>query len=77
MTTALINSVCLFLNLVGVVLLFLYGMPFRVRSGGGDIIVTSPTPEGEAQERLAGILGWLGLAMIVAATVGQIVALWV
>jgi hypothetical protein len=64
----------LVLSLVGVVLLFRYGMPYRVRTRGQPIrVAISSDPRAAALERRYDILGWLGLLLIVLGTICQIV----
>ena len=67
------NIIGLILTLVGVVMLFLFGMPFRVRASGGEPITTIPTIAGQKAEKRFSALGWIGLAMIVLGTAFQIV----
>ena len=60
----------LLLNLVGVVLLFLFGMPFRVATGDTlniDVQV-------KRIDDLFSVLGWIGLLAIVLGTLFQILA---
>jgi hypothetical protein len=63
--------------LVGVVLLFLFGMPFRVATTGGT---TAPwtTSNIDVQVKriddLFSVLGWIGLLAIVLGTLFQILA---
>ena len=64
-------------NLVGVILLFLFGMPFRVRTGGSSMYVSSQVDPNEARaERRAGVLGWIGLILIVLGTAAQITVIF-
>jgi hypothetical protein len=63
-------------NLAGVLLLFRYGMPYRVPTGGGSVRRTMPTEHGKGIERLYGGLGWLGLILIVLGTASQVVGAW-
>jgi hypothetical protein len=64
----------LVLSLVGVVLLFRYGMPYRVRTRGQPIrVAISSDPRAATLERRYDILGWLGLLLIVLGTICQIV----
>jgi hypothetical protein len=64
----------LVLSLIGVLLLFRYGMPFRVRTGGYPTRVTlSNDPRAAAFERRYTIVGWLGLFLVVLGTICQIV----
>jgi hypothetical protein len=63
------------LNLLGVVLLFRYGMPYRVRrEGKTPVTLVIPGTGDEEQERLYDRMGWLGLSLIVVGTALQIAA---
>jgi len=64
----------LVISLIGVLLLFRYGMPYRVRSAGESYELREGIDE-EAlkQERTYNVLGWLGLFLIVLGTICQIV----
>jgi hypothetical protein len=62
------------LNLVGVILLFRYGMPYRVRTQGYTARVIMPPDEGaKALEVWWGNLGLLGLLSIGTGTVFQVI----
>jgi hypothetical protein len=78
---AILNSVGLLLTLVGVVLLFRYGMPYQVRTGGVRLIqfeVGNPPDQKQIKlERRYDLLGWVGLICIVVGTVCQIITNWV
>jgi hypothetical protein len=75
MTAASWNILGLILVLVGVLLLFVFGMPFRVRTGGSAFYVTERTDEKEKRaERIYDILGWLGVTLVVLGTLSQIIA---
>lgn len=66
------------LNLLGVILLFRYGMPFRVRSGGMSSVVVPSDDSGErARDIWYGIAGMIGLLLIIAGTGAQAVAVLV
>jgi hypothetical protein len=68
------GSAGLVLSLIGVLLLFRYGMPYRVRTGGLPLRVTiSSDPRAAALERRYTIVGWLGLFLVVIGTICQIV----
>ncbi|CAN7720106.1 hypothetical protein [Mesorhizobium sp. LjNodule214] len=72
---ATLNIVGLLLSLVGVIVLFRYGMPYRVRSGGFDVIVIEQTNQDEiALERRYDYFGICGLVLIILGTGLQIVA---
>lgn len=74
MTPACWNIAGLILSLIGIVILFVFGMPFRVRTGGATYYVAETEDEDEKKrEALFDKLGWLGLAIIVAGTIFQIV----
>ena len=60
----------LLLNLVGVVLLFLFGMPFRVAIGG----TSNLDVQVKRIDDLFSVLGWIGLLAIVLGTLFQILA---
>jgi hypothetical protein len=72
-----LNVVGLAANLSGVILLFRYGMPFRVPTGGYSFYTTeTPDPKVLAAERVYWWLGLLGLGLIVLGTLAQIVAVF-
>jgi len=63
----------LLMNLAGVILLFRYGMPYRVRTEGVNYLITEDVDKREvATERRYDLLGKLGLLLIVTGTVAQI-----
>jgi hypothetical protein len=65
----------LVLNLMGVFLLFRYGMPYRVEVKGYSLLLEQdPTDEDVRLNRKYGQLGRLGLLFIVLGTVLQAVA---
>jgi hypothetical protein len=68
-----LNIVGLLMNLSGIILLFVFGMPFRVRTGGRPFMQLEGTnPETVSAERWHTFLGWLGFALIVLGTFAQI-----
>ena len=70
----MINSLGLAANLVGVVFLFRYGMPYRITAGSGEIITTENKGPKEAKlDARYTRLGYLGLALFVVGTILQIV----
>ena len=76
MSSGGLNIVGLITNLLGVVLLFRYGMPYRVRTGGntGTWHTASLDPKIVALEKRYSRAGWLGLAFVVTGTALQIAA---
>jgi hypothetical protein len=62
------------LNLAGVLLLFAYGMPSRLRSGGKRVRGTIPTPDSIKAERHDEFWGRVGLVLIILGTASQMVA---
>jgi hypothetical protein len=74
--SAALNIVGLLMNLAGVILLFRYGMPYRVRTGGNQIRVVSGRTNQEIvkTEQLYEKLGFLGLVLIVLGTAAQVIA---
>jgi len=73
-----VNTLGLVLNLLGVVLLFRYGMPFHVPTGGTVTVAIDATDQAEvALERKYMCLGYVGLAFLVLGTLSQLVATWI
>ena len=63
------------MNLAGVILLFCYGMPYRVRTGGAQpILMEGADQKAVETERWYEWRGMLGLILIVCGTICQIVA---
>jgi hypothetical protein len=63
------------LTLVGLLILFRYGMPYRVRTGGVNYIITEEIDESELKtDRRYEFYGWVGLVFAVAGTLCQIAA---
>jgi hypothetical protein len=75
---SLLNVFGLVANLTGVILLFRYGMPYRVRTGGETFYIASGSANEDqiAAERRYDRLGWLGLIFIVLGTAAQIAAIF-
>jgi hypothetical protein len=74
MSGPILNSVGQIVTLIGVVLLFRYGMPYRVRADGGDIVTTEPSAARLREELNYDRLGWLGLVLILVGTAASVVA---
>jgi hypothetical protein len=62
-------------NLAGVILLFRYGMPYRVRGSSDRINFTTSNVNAEAlaSEQSDDAFSWLGLVLIVIATILQMI----
>jgi hypothetical protein len=74
MSTAALNIIGLVLNLVGVIILFRYGMPFHVPTGGAVHLITGQVDAAEkALESGYEIFGYIGMIAIVVGTGMQIV----
>ena len=75
MTAQAWNILGLVLVLFGILLLFRFGMPYLVPSGGSSSLLLSDTDEEKLkQENRYGILGWIGLTLTVCGTLAQIKA---
>jgi hypothetical protein len=72
----MLNIFGLLSNLVGLVLLFLFGMPFRVATGGKPVtwIPSNIDLQVKKWDDIYGVLGWMGLAAIVFGTLLQMLA---
>jgi hypothetical protein len=69
------NLVGLALTLVGVLILFRWGMPFHVPTGGAShLILLQSDPKDIALERIYTIIGYVGLTALILGTVLQMVA---
>jgi hypothetical protein len=65
------------MNLLGIILLVVFGMPFRVLAGGHSADVPSNSDPKEIKiDRWYTLLGWCGLALMVLGTVTQIDAIF-
>ena len=77
---AAINSIGLFLDIVGVILLFFFGLPNYVNPGGKDIDALTEiasgarTPEGEKRWKLHRWLSVVGLVLLIFGFALQIVS---
>jgi hypothetical protein len=64
----------LILSLLGVLILFRFGMPYQTRTGGTVGLALEQTDQAAAQrERRYTVLGWIGLVSIIGGTLCQIV----
>jgi hypothetical protein len=72
---AICNVVGLIMNLAGVILLFFYVMPRRVRTGGYQVLLGNPPDQTAAKkERRFDLLSWAGLSLVVVGTLFRIAA---
>lgn len=70
-----LNIVGLTFNLLGILILFRWGMPFRVPTGGMQMLALYGKNEGAVVlDRIYMICGWVGLVLLILGTVFQIVA---
>ena len=72
-----LNVFGLFFNLGGVILLFLFGMPIRVETGGGNAVAWSTSAihfQVRKFDDIYNALGWIGLLAIIFGTLLQAVA---
>jgi hypothetical protein len=70
-----LNVIGLLLNLAGVVILFRYGMPFHVPTGGAVPLITETRDQATiALEQRYEILGYIGLASLLVGTICQGIA---
>lgn len=75
MSVAAWNICGLCLALLGILMLFRYGMPYQVRTGGAIYLVAEQPDEKEkALERRYDVLGWIGLILVILGTLFQIAA---
>ena len=73
MSGAYWTIVGLLMTLFGVILLFRYGMPYRVRTGGESRLLLEGIDHNAIKaERLYKIFGWCGLILIILGTGAQI-----
>ena len=64
--------------LLGILILFRYGMPFHVPSGGAIHIILEDRDKKEAaMERRYTIYGYFGLTFIILGTAAQLWASWI
>jgi hypothetical protein len=56
-------------------MLFVFGMPYRVRRGGMTLLALEGTDEADLkQEKIFDLLGWIGLLLVTGGTICQIIA---
>lgn len=72
----LLNIAGLAMNAIGVILLFYFAIPYRVRTGGNQVTwrtenIDEDTVRAERKYRL---LSYLGLSLVLAGTVAQVIA---
>ncbi len=70
------NIFGLLLNLFGVVFLFLFGMPFRIATGGTAATWSTSNIDVQVKkiDNLFSVLGWIGLLAIVLGALLQMLA---
>ncbi|MGB3271820.1 MAG: hypothetical protein WBA66_02830 [Xanthobacteraceae bacterium] len=73
-----LNTIGITLSLIGVLILFRYGMPFHVPTGGATYLVTDQVDEIEKSlEQRYFIYGLFGLVLVIAGAAFQLVATWI
>lgn len=73
----ILNTGGIVLSLVGVLILFQYGMPFRIPTGGVTYIVAERIDEEEKRVDDRHVtIGYAGIILIVIGAIAQIVATW-
>ena len=74
MSTAFFNIMGIILSLVGVVLMFHFAIPYRIRTGGASYEVREEIDENaRRKEKIYDIFGWLGLLLII---IGGLCQVW-
>lgn len=71
-----IGTAGVILNLVGVLILFRFGMPFRVRTGGLQMLAWGEDDDAKRLEDRYSFLGWAGLAFVVIGAACQLWLTW-
>ena len=73
----MLNILGLLLNLAGIVLLFLFEMPFRVATGSKTVPWTTSSIDVQMKklDDIYTVLGWIGLLALVLGTLLQILAI--
>jgi hypothetical protein len=70
-----LNVIGLAFNLAGVLILFRWGMPFRVATGGIGFLALEQKDEAAAVlDKIYEICGWAGLVLLIAGVALQIIA---
>jgi hypothetical protein len=74
MSSKALNICGLLCNLAGVVLLFLFGMPFRIATGGKLLTLETNVINEQVRrvDLLYSVLGWIGFVAIVVGTLLQV-----
>ena len=75
-TSEVLKIFGLLLNLAGIVLLFLFEMPFRVATDSKTMLWTAPSIHVEVKKLhdIFAVLGWIGLFALVLGTLLQVLA---
>ncbi len=69
------NIVGLAFNLIGVLILFRWGMPFRVARGGASyVLMNEIDTKALALDRIYTVCGWVGLGFLLAGFALQLIA---
>lgn len=77
MVAAWCTTIGLILSFVGVIVLFFFAMPYRIRTGGADPLYGDQVDHNAIRrEALHGKLAWVGVGLVAAGTIAQIVGAW-
>lgn len=78
MSAQALNTIGILIALIGVITLFRYGMPFKIKTGGVTYIITDAIDEDEKRlEARYAVYGYLALAAVIAGTAMQIASIWI
>lgn len=75
----MIKSIALWgiaLNVFGVLGLFYFGAPFRLPTGGANMVVVGSTPHGKALDAVFSVFAWISLAFVIVGSGLQAYAVW-
>lgn len=70
------NATGIVVGTIGVILLFRFGMPFRLSSSEGDHIVTESSSDPAWMEPTYKVFGYVGLLAIIFGAACQLISSW-
>ena len=72
------TTIGLILSFVGVIVLFFFAMPYRIRTGGQDALYGDQVDHNAIRrEALHSKLAWIAVGLVSFGTIAQIVGAWV